>query len=324
MGDFLQYPPVGGEDLAIFTNIDKLEQSLQAASNVLHTALAKGDERKAEKASKSVERFKRAINGKHLWHKINKVVFLTKQHRCKDQEYLRLLRSMRCAEGSAHNADITNIVQDRVLNQGHTRLDEPSFEEALYIFTRNEQAMMVNNLKVKDIARRTGQRVLVSPARERHPDTATESDIQRVRGLPFTRSARMPGYLPLIIGMKAFRTTTEAKSHTIGLVNMAPCEVTRIVLDENEPKFSSDPDLPPHFLKYPPKAVYVKMTGERIKDNPAILGNPMPGFQKDEVPINRIQKKYKPFGPDNDYSVIRAQVPISPAYACTSYACQVI
>jgi hypothetical protein len=122
----------------------------------------------------------------------------------------------------------------------------------------------------------------------------------------------MPGYLPLFDGMTAFITENlKTYGPDIGWVNMAKCTVTKVILDEREPAFNLDPRLPPHFLKYPPKCVLVKLHRTGL--------SPLTNLDHGVVPICQ---KSGSFQFMDNFKVERKQIPLTPGYSYTSFSCQ--
>jgi hypothetical protein len=280
---------------------------------------------KKDQAARKVT-LQNCLLGRELWCGINRVVFLTKNWRSKkDRLYAELLTSMRVQHTHRYDSKLTALLKARVAQKNVDALTSAKFRTAPFICSRNDLCGLMNNLRLKNEAKRTGQRIVVSVAEDNYPkylqDDITPTKMIGLFNRPYKQSGNLPGYLPLIQGMPAFITMNG--SVPLGIVNMAKCEITQVVLHEDEPAFSKDYRLPPHFLKYPPKAVYVKLLDHDPKDSPL---KSLPNQQRFVVPIALKRTTYHLCKEDErkkGRSIKRQQLPLTPGYSFTSYSCQV-
>jgi hypothetical protein len=208
-------------------------------------------------------------------------------------------------------------VCQRVLEKNSSTLKKDRFAKADFIVSRNEICTCLNNLRIKNFARSSKQRILVSVSKD---NITVEGEIatstrKANRRKPYKGCGRMPGYLPLLKDMTCFLTENFQPSNIgveLGMVNMAKATIIKVVLDEKEGDIDMDYRLPPYFLKYPPVMVLVQLHDTSLGDITGYGPGVVPIFQKSAT-----------FEFRKNFKVKRYQIPLVPGYSYTSYSCQV-
>ena len=282
-GDFSQYPPV-------------LDTPLYSNYSSTYTTI---------KASTSQSDVLREV-GRSLWKQLTHVALLTQQMRVTDPAYQDVLNRLR--EGKSTIDDYI-LLSSRVIGNSCSIDSTPTMNPI--IVPGNDLRREINSLFVKDHSKALSQKILTSRAIDLCKRGNLTSEHRRlIRKLPNTKIDGFPGDLPLYIGMSVF--LTKNVSTELGLTNGTSGVIRQIICNPDEKLDNLDEN---HILRTQPQYVVVEFKDLLLKSLNGLPQNHVPIFPRNGT----FSIKYNG---SRHISISRKQLPLEPAYSCTSHKCQ--
>lgn len=257
--------------------------------------------------------------GRIIYEQFDKVVILEEQMRVTDPvwtEFLRRARYGRCSP------DDLKMLDELTLGNPAcpvTDFTQPPWSNAVLITPRHSARMQWNDAAVEKHCQRTGQRLLISRARDTIrgrplslPERYAVATKQSQRRKGRRERSGLPNSVPLAIGLEVMVTMN---IHTdLDVANGARGQIVGIVLDPDEPPLSRDPSQSEVKLQFPPAYVLVKLHQTKAKA--------LPGLEAGVIPIKPVKKTFTISVAGQDKVVTRIQLPITPAYGFTDHRAQ--
>ena len=256
------------------------------------------------------------------FQELTHVIILRHQHRMKDKAYRDMVQRFRHGKSTVEDAKYCTkrkITKDNTLDTGHLS-QLPA--EPIIIVKNNEPRYHINMVKARQHALASGQKLLFNIARDTSKVPVSNPIRKEILMLHESgATSYSAGILPLFIGMPAM--VKKNLGTELGISNGSTGVIHDIVLDPRENVDYSN--LTPHYLRYHPVAVYMKLDTPIGKD-----GKPEKKFQLTGLPQNvfvlstrSVSKnfpnivKHEPRGSPVTYTMSRVQFCILPAYAIT-------
>ena len=256
------------------------------------------------------------LKGMELWRQVNQIIFLDEQMRVTDQRYQDLLNRLR--EGKCTNSDV-GLIRGRVIGNFSECLD--SFSNNRIITPGNELVMEINKLFATNHAQ--NQTVLVTTAKDRIGRNKVPADLEKmIKKLPPSKTANLPGELPMYVGMPIFLTKNIAVE--LGLTNGTTGIIRSIHLQNGE----NIHDAGFHDIRFKDAdCIVAELDDITVKPLQGLDENHIPIFPRKETFSLEIKgkkdngkksKKSKKKG----ISLKRDHFPIVPRFACTAHKSQ--
>ena len=307
-GDFFQYPPISFNGSPLYKQISSWYQRPAHLPRV---------------------------SGLSTWNLLTSCVMLKVNHRVKDSRYLRVLNTLRAAGEPAHIADVMDTmplkeaydtVSSRVLSPTEP-LTNALAATAPFLTPRNHVRHSLTAAYIKSVSALNCCPPLVIPARDSYKKEEGKMDSKTrifLQTLTDSDSGCQMGQLVLVPNMWLCLNYNMAVC--LGLYNGTLCQLCGIVPHEEEPEIPTT-GTRPHFLKYLPQHIFVKVhkkideeyTFTPIGGLPAgvIMVTPVDRaciYPKNLTPVQKLQRK--------QYKWNRLQLPVGPALSFTGYKVQ--
>jgi hypothetical protein len=259
-----------------------------------------------------------ALRGAFIWHHISKVVLLKKNQRAdKDPKFANLLNRIRLGVAWDGRNDMTDLQLGTGINYNepdeltlqkrdlHIVLRSSSdakrkFKDAPIIVAKRRERDRINAVKVKQYADSIGEEVNEYHSRDSCMRELLEGDVQqRVWNVPSSQTSDALGKLPMVPGMRVM--VTENVAMMARVVNGSEGRLTKILWESDE------------LGRRYAKCAYVSIEESNVK---------IPGLDPHIVPIFPVKTYFKFQGHRGQYSIVREQLPLVPAYSFTDYKCQ--
>ncbi len=292
--------PFGGMDV-IF--VGDFAQFAPIRSTPLYYGMDKETKMKAIHSQCHVDR----EFGRTLWQQITHVVILTEQNRVKDTSYSEMLTRISQGEGTLNDRKLLN---SRLITR--VNIDEERFSTAPIVVPGNELRQALNRTQAIYQCKQGGMKLFISKSEDTCAKVKlTNSKLQQIQSLAFTKTSNLPGELELFHGAKVMLTTNIAVE--LNLTNGAFGEVTQIGLCRRNNYIRNGEQ---YILGAVPEYVIVRFEDARI---PKLVG-----LNHGEVPIFPIKStfQYKFPGAKKSVSISRYQLPLVTAYSYTTYKAQ--
>ena len=248
-------------------------------------------------------------------------IFLQTQHRIRDEEYKAVVTRFRHGEQLEADEDYMKskiITKSNNMQKGHLH---SLAHDPTIIVKNNDLRFHLNFQKAKQVAKSTGKKLLINIARDvcsnRPLDTSMRSKLlQKPDG---ARTNYGAGLLPMFPGMPVMIKCNMGPELS---VSNGSCGVIHsITLDPRENVDFSNTD--PHYLRFPPVAVYIKMDVEPDADGQTPTIFMMDGLPKNVIgtTIEHVKRpmvfEHKEKGIVGTLKITRRQFWFLPAYAIT-------
>ena len=266
-----------------------------------------------------------ALAGFIAFNSINKAVILQTQHRIKDPEYKDVVQNFRHGVQTQNDIDYLEAHKITTLREGPIS-ELP--KEPVIIVQRNRLKSYINQSKAVLMANSTKQKMLYCVANDsfKVSDVPMIVKIQALHAPSNGRTNYTCGILPLYPGMPIM--TKKNIATELGVSNGSTGTIHRIILDDREEVNFQDINTP-HYLVYPPIAVYVKLDVSPDRDGNIPTRIQIPNHEPNVFPIlfpteHRDSKdiSYTHNTTKTEYKIGRRQFPFTPAFAITVYSSQ--
>ena len=297
-GDFYQLPP---------TTNDPLYRYPDPSASV-----------NLSNASKGIIKFK------ELTH----VIILRQQHRMKDKVYKDFVTRFR--HGNCTQSD-QQYCKTKVIDGRNNLAKGPLSKlekEPTIIVTGNERRYHINMYKAKQAAENLGEKLLINIAK----DTCTKQKLDILTRREFLlhfecgKTSYGAGLLPMYTGMPIMMKKNVGTE--LGVSNGSTGTIHHILLNSREQIDYTN--LKPHYLRYHPIAVYVKLDVKKDQQNKDEIKFHLPGLPPNVFQLSTsLPEKSFPMMVDlipshlsHTISVKRTQFKFLPAFAITVYSSQ--
>ena len=284
VGDFHQFPPIAGKSL--YWPIDPVKDNAEESL------------------------------GRMLYEQFKTVVRLKEQVRVVDPEWLDLLHHVRNGSCRAKHIEMLHSLIISNPTCPETNFDNAPWNEAVLITPRHAVRHRWNTSKAHTCCRQQERQLFICRAY----DTINGQSLsmserftvasKKPLGTKQDERAGLPNSIELSIGMKIMVTFNVETD--LDIANGARGEITKIILDEREPTFSTSQSIVQ--LSYPPAYVLVKLLTTKMKQ--------LQGLDKDIVPLVPLERTFTIVHGTQTKTVNRVQLPLTAAYAFTDYRSQ--
>ena len=273
----------------------------------------------------------KAAQGYLKFSGVTHAVFLKTQHRMSgDTEYRDMVTRYRHGDDSMAKQDETYL-ERHVIDMSSTLPDRLGHlqEDPIIIVRNNDLRYRINMLKARQHAKRQGQKLLICVAHDACKNTlsrAMRRDILLMPDGPKTGYAA--GLLPMFVGMPVMIKRNLGPE--LGISNGCCGKLYDIVLDQREPTISYESSAP-HYLKYHPLAVYVKIDTKTFEDGTEEIKFQVQGLPPNVMMLSTTYEKskkrkptvvYQPKSSPTTITLTRRQFEFLPSYAITVNASQ--
>jgi len=266
-----------------------------------------------------------ALAGYIAFNSINKAVILRTQHRIKDPEYKDVVQNFR--HGKLSQTDIDYLSAHKISTLREGPISELP-KEPVTIVQGNRLKSYINQSKAVLMAQATKQKVLYCVANDsfKADEVPMAVKINALHSPSNGKNDYTCGILPLFPGMPIMTKTNLATE--LGVSNGSTGTIHRIVLDDREEVNFQDANTP-HYLVYPPIAVYAKLDVSPDRDGNIPTKIQIPNHEPNVFPIlfptearDRKEISYQHKPNKKEYKFSRRQFPFTPAFAITAYSSQ--
>lgn len=294
-----------------------------------------------------VSEWDETIQGRKLWTRINKVFFLTQQHRQQqDQPFGDMLQRIRhghvdcCCNGNRvvpthcprqppcdYHALLSRVITTDVAKKLRTDAD---WKQCKVVVPQNLVRQALNIDGAVTFAMESKQPLLICTAIDRRAKSVpiSKSDRARLAQLKDSQTASLTYRLPLVVGMRVMLRRNLATE--LGLTNGAEGTITKVILDPaesipqaliDEASLGTHPVI--YNLEYQPKRVVVHF--DELDMPMAFSGM----TDLNDVPIQPRIENFKWTHPTKkgskdakSWSIYRCQLPLIPTRAFTTHMAQ--
>ena len=308
LGDYIQYMPV--LDKPLYANLERSSSNHMPTETDVQYGV-----------------------GRSLVLQINTVTKLTKQMRTEDEKYLALLNHLRLGETT--RVDFEYLCK-RIIGPGKAvqSLKEKPWRDAPILVFRNQLRTEINNRVAANKAKEMNTSLIVVVAHDKVRSKNGVHDViyERLLHLSDNKTELLPGFLPLVPNMPVLLTDNIACE--LGLSNGTQGIFRELVYDDKEDPVTFDMNN----AVFPSNTIYVrKPLYALVEINTSQVETSLDGLQPKLIPISLIKKGFsisikQLLGPlleqrsgrkaPDMINVSRAQLPIVPAFAITTYKAQ--
>lgn len=252
---------------------------------------------------------------------ITKAVILKTQHRIKDPEYKKVVQNFR--HGQQTESDLVYLQDHRIESLQNGPISKLK-QDPVIIVKGNALKSYINQTKAVTMARAQKKKLLYCVAHDTFvgaPEVPLDAKINALHMPSAGKQNYTCGLLPLFPGMPVMTKQNEATE--LGVSNGSTGIIHSIVLDDREEVQFQDTDTP-HYLRYHPIAVYIKLDVTPDKNGNVPVRFQLPNLEPNVFPMMCIKKnsyrvnvEYNDNRTKTKYKIRRHQFMFIPAFAIT-------